>query len=233
MRSDNIKSSSFEEQMQKLDFGSGHPTSVETEVIDVKINPDTMIGNFCEQWVNQSDIREPLRSEKLGLEPEELKEYIHFVLYQRILMVQGKAKQVGRLKNLYMPEFIAYVLHQIGRVDLRQYGLQLMPQMDEPEMTFEQAMEVSSKVEAAQSWMKVTHATYPYDRTGDPDLMSTALIGSYMRSIMPVEHPVSTYLGAFLGLQLQKETVMSTLYRVQYDDIQFIRSAFMSQDMIF
>ena len=51
------------------------------------------------------------------------------------------------------------------------------------------------------------------------------MIADYVRSLKAVTHVASTYVTAFLGMRLKEEIAMSALYRIQYDDIEFIATA--------
>jgi hypothetical protein len=63
--------------------------------------------------------------------------------------------------------------------------------------------------------------------------MTSALIAGYVRSIEPVGHVISTYVAAFMGLKLREEMSFKVLYRVQYDDLQFIASTLATQKGLF
>ena len=94
-------------------------------------------------------------------------------------------------------------------------------------------MEISSKIGAFEDDLQIVKDAMPRSEEGNPDVMSTALIADYVRSINKVQHVASTYVTAFMGLTLRKEAAMQVLYRVQYDDIEFIRSALISERRIY
>lgn len=77
--------------------------------------------------------------------------------------------------------------------------------------------------------LQIVQDGMPRSSDGNVDVMSTALIAGYVRSLKRVEHVAATYVTAFLGMKLKEEVAMQTLYRVQYDDIEFIATALTSQ----
>jgi len=72
----------------------------------------------------------------------------------------------------------------------------------------------------------------PRNVEGNSEVMSTALIGMYVRAQHKV-NPLSTYVSAFMGLKLRQEATFQVLYRVKYDDIGFIQMALTRQGVLF
>lgn len=92
-------------------------------------------------------------------------------------------------------------------------------------MTLEEALELSSRLSYYEDDVQIRIDAMPRSREGDQDTMSSALVAGYVRSIKPVDHPIATYIAAFLGFSLKREQAFSVLYRIQYDDLEFIRAA--------
>jgi hypothetical protein len=221
-------------KFQNIDLGTGLPTSIPMEVIDVQIGVDDMIGDYARSFVQEAYRVAPLRAQQVELTEEEVTEYCRYLLVKRIETVKGDCKDFRRLKILVMPAFIQYVLTLVGRVVKYDIGITLMPSSTyDTSMTLEQAIMISSKIAAFQDCLVILEDAMPRDIDGNSDVMSTALIAGYVRAMKKVEHPISTYVTAFLGMKLQQETAFQALYRVRYDDVEFIRQALTSQKGLF
>lgn len=96
-------------------------------------------------------------------------------------------------------------------------------------ISFDEALVISEKISQFYDDLCIVQDAMPRDNTGNVDVMSTALIAGYMRSINPVTHVAATYVSAFLNMKLRQETAFQALYRVQYDDIGYIVSALSTQ----
>lgn len=226
---ENKKASNFNE----LDLGSGKPISVPMETIEVKVEGD-LFDNYAKAFVNEAYRKNPLRAEQIKLTGEEVEAYARFLLTKRIECVHGECADFRKLKVLYIPAWIQYNLAMIGKVVIRDRGLTLMPVEDDPsDMTFKEALEISEKIGMLIDDLQIVQDAMPRTDVGDTDVMSTALIAGYMRSLNPVKHVASTYAAAFMGLKLKEEMAFATLYRVQYDDIAYIASALTTQRGLF
>lgn len=217
---------------QTLDLTGSKPTSVATETIHVEISADNLLGQYARAFVNEAHRVAPLRAEQVGLTSEEVERYCEFLLYQRILSVKGQCDLFRKLKVLYIPIWIQYNLSMIGEVNIREKGLRLIPDMEAPEMTYEEALKVSEKIGSFERDLQLVQDAMPRSQSGDRDVMSTALIAGYVRSLEKVEHVASTYVTAFLGMKLREEMAMSVLYRVQYDDVAYIASVLTTEKRI-
>lgn len=212
-----------------LDLGSVKPTSIPMDTIEVTVGGD-LFGDFSKAFIREAQRRNPLRAEQVGLTEEELSSYTRFLLTKRIQSVRGECSDFRKLKVLYVPAWIQYNLAMIGEVIIRDRGIRLVPTESEAStMTLDEAIKVSEKIGAFEDDLQIVQDAMPRSGEGDLDVMSTALIAGYMRSLNPVKHVASTYAAAFMGLKLKEEMAFATLYRVQYDDIQFIRSALVNQ----
>lgn len=212
-----------------LDLGSAKPTSVPMETILVEVEGD-LFGNYAKAFVNEAMRINPLRAKQVKLTAKEVDEYSRFLLTKRIESVNNECTDFRRLKALYVPVWIQYNLSMIGEVIIRDRGIRLMPIEDAAsKMTLEEALKVSEKIGMFIDDLQIVQDAMPRSVEGDRDVMSTALIAGYMRSLQPVQHIASTYAAAFMGLKLKEEMAFAALYRVQYDDIEYIASALTTQ----
>lgn len=216
------------------DLGSGKPTSIPMETVHVELTSDNLLGNYAKAFVAEGYRVNPLKAEQVGLTEEEMRSYAEYLLTKRIQSVKNECEDFRKLKPLYVPVFIQYNLAMIGEVIIRDKGLKLVPEIDHPsEMSLEEALVISEKVGAFEEDLQIVRDAMPRSSDGDRDVMSTALIAGYVRSMEKVEHVSSTYVTAFLGMKLREEAAMRVLYRVQYDDVQFIASALTTQRGLF
>lgn len=226
---ENTKVSTF----QSLDLTGTKPTSVPMEDIHVEISADNLLGNYAKAFVAEANRVAPLRAEQIGLTDSEVKDYCEFLLYQRILCVQDQCTLYRKLKVLYIPVWIQYNLSMIGEVIIRDKGLRLLPVMKKPAMTFDEALRVSEKIGSLENDLQIVQDAMPRSTKGDSDVMSTALIAGYVRSLDKLQHVASTYVTTFLGMKLREEMAMKVLYRIQYDDVAYIASVLTSEKRIF
>lgn len=214
---------------QTLDLGSAKPVSVPLETIEVEISNDNLLGDYAKAFVAEAYRVNPLRAEQINLTPDEVAKYSHYLLTKRVECVNDECRDFRKLKSLYIPAWIQYNLSMIGEVYVRDKGLKLVPVVTPSNMTYDEALSISTKIGMLEDDLQIVQDAMPRDRRGDLDVMSTALIAGYIRSIDKVEHVASTYVSAFLGFKLREEAAFKTLYRVQYDDIQFIAAALTTQ----
>lgn len=217
----------------QLDLGSAKPISVPMETIEVKVEGD-LFEDYARAFVKEAYRKNPLRAEQVGLTADEVTDYIRFLLTKRIESISGNCSDFRKLKPLYVPVWIQYNLAMIGIVTIRDRGIKLVPVEEEPSnMTLAEALAVSEKIGMFIDDLQIVQDAMPRSDQGDIDVMSTALIAGYMRSLTPVKHVASTYASAFMGMKLKEEMAFAALYRVQYDDVAFIASALTTQRGLF
>lgn len=222
------------EKFQDLNLSDVSPTSVPMQIINVRIMGDDLLGDYGRAFVDEARRVAPLVVERNKLTGEEVEAYSRYLIAKRIQCVHGDCIDFRKLKVLYVPAWIQYNLSMIGRVVLRKRGLTMMPVCNQQDIiTYEQALEISTKIGALEDRLCVLQDAMPRSIDGDPDVMTTALIAGYVRSLTEVEHPVATYITAFLGMKLQEEAALQVLYRVEYDDVDFIRMVLTSQRRLY
>lgn len=217
------------QKFNNLELAPTKPTSVQMEVVEVVITAENLFGDFAKAFVAECYRINPLTAEHVHLTQEEMTEYIKFLVYKRLECVAESCHDWRRLKTLRIPSWIQYNLSMIGKVILRAVGLTLTPVMDPEDVksliSLDQAFEISNKISAFEDDLQIVEDAMPRSVYGDEDVMSTAMIAGYVRSLRPVQHVASTYVTAFMGMKLREEAAMKVLYRVQYDDVAFIRNA--------
>lgn len=217
-------------KFQDMDLGTAKPISVPMELVEIQISSADLVADYAKAFVSEAYRVNPRKAEQVKLTAEELLAYADFLLTQRVDCVKGVCKDFRRLKVLYIPSYLQYVLSMIGEFIDREMGLKFVPVMAKrSELTLKQAIAISEKVGSFIDDLQVVQDAMPRDPKGDKDVMSTALIAGYVRAYVKVDHPAATYVTAFLNMQLKKEAAFKALYRIQYDDYDFISMALTSQ----
>lgn len=220
----------MDNNFQNLDLGTGQPTSVPMETVDVQISSQLLVKNYAIAFVREAYRVAPLRAEQVALTSEEVVNYVDYLFTKRVECVDDNCKDWRKLKNLAIPSYVQYILSQVGTVVVRDYGLKLHPVVQTPStMTFEDALVISDKIRAFENDLQVVVDAMPREKTGNIDVMSCALIDGYVRSFRKAEHVSSTYAAAFANMKLVQESAFNALYRVQYDDLEFIAAALAMQ----
>lgn len=219
---------------ESLDLGTTKPTSIPQETIHVIIATENLTGQYGKAFVQEARRVNPLRAEQVGLTAEEVQSYAHYLMTKRIQSVNDDCDDFRKLKVLYIPSWIQYCLSMVGKLVKRDIGLVIIPEMEHPsEMTFDEALIISGKIGAFEDDLQIVKDAMPRSMDGNEDVMSTALVADYVRALKPVEHVASTYVTAFLGMKLKEEMAFAALYRVQYDDFEYVSSVLTATKSIY
>lgn len=212
--------------MENMDalFSTTGPTPVKQETIVITINPELMVDDFAKAIVREAKRKAPLTFEDYPLTDEEMKSYCRGILKLRIDSVNNEKVDWRRMKLLLIPDFIQMSISMVGEVIIRESGLRLIPEMEQS-YDLDQMLEVSKKLDAYSDVLHLSRDAFPREASGNVDVMSTALINDYVRGLMRATHPADTYVAAFLGFKLKEETTFQILYRINYDDIDYVSTS--------
>lgn len=201
-------------------------TSVPTRNLHIKVGIEGMTS-FNEAFIREGIRKNPLTAEKVNLTTEELADYESFLLVNRVDIVNGTCKQFRMLKRLSMPCFVERCLTDVGRVQIRERGLDIHPVVDdelrENIITLEEAIEISLKIEAFYDDLAVVIGAMPGDEGGNSETMTLALIEDYVIGMGDVDDPLVQYIVYALQMMLQ-ETEFNALYYMRYDDVRTIEA---------
>lgn len=214
------------ENYLNMDLGSSKGISIPMETIAVTISTEYLLGDYVKGFISEIDMRTPLRGQQIALTEAELMEYLGYLLTVRCQYVRGEKVPWQELKLLWIPSFMQFVLSLIGEVEDREFGIKVVPFMDkESKLTLQKAITISEKLAVLQDDFDLVKDALPRTPVGNQSVMSSAVIGEYVRAYRKVEHPIYTYVAALLNMKLKEETALQSLYRFQYDDINFIHAA--------
>lgn len=216
-----------------LDFGT-KPISEKLETIEVSINTELILADFAKAYLAELYRRNPLRAESAKITEEELQAYFDGLIKIRVLSLGiNGCKDWRAAKALFIPSWIEFSLSRIGEVIDNTRGLKFVPVLDDLSYDFAKMLETSAKLQSFTADGVVLHKdAFPRGSEGDYETMSMAIIDGYVRSIDSKSHPVASYIAAFLGFTLKKETDFKLLYRIKYDDVDFIRTMLLAEESL-
>jgi hypothetical protein len=204
------------DHFQNLDFGTGAPSPVKMETVEVELSAGQLMDDYCVAFINEANRKMPLTAALDGaLTLKELKDYCNYLLTERIKCVELRCPEWRKLKVLWIPSFIQYVLSCVGEVIVRDYGIKFIPTVtEESSLSYDEAVLISDKIGAFEEKLQMVRDAMPRGVEGDSEVMSCAIIESYVRSWKKVTHPSFTYVSAFLDAHLKNEIALKALYRI-------------------
>lgn len=210
----------------------GAPTPIKQETITVSVSAETFLKDYAKAFVNEARRVLPLVAEQEGaLTTAEMEAYAAYLMTQRIKAVNLDCPDWRKLKILWIPSFIQFTLSCIGEVIDRDNGIKFVPIDKSPsKMTFDEARVISDKIGMYQEKLQMVKDAMPRGVEGDKDVMMSAIIDGYVRTTQKVSHPSFTYVTAFWDMHLVEEMTFKALYRQNYDDVEFIRSALIAYE---
>lgn len=231
-------------RLPSLDFGT-KPTTAKCDDIKVQINPELMVKDFATSYYHEMQRRNPLKAAALvdqakaraGVEEgnpliDELYYYFQGLLKIRVESVHNNCPNWRRAKVLYIPAWIETAICNVGRVVDVAHGLVFLPQF-EFAYDIDKMIVISNMLESFTTDGIVMHRdAFPRGPEGNADVMSLAIINDFVQG-MNVVPPVASYITAFLGMKLCTMGVFETLYRVRYDDVNFIKTMLINESSIF
>lgn len=215
----------------QLNYGT-KPTTMSLETINVMVEPTTFVGDYAKAYCAELLRRNPDRFDASELDEEELNAYFLGLIGIRLDQIQGNCKVWRQAKELYIPSWIQFILSGIGIVTDYNRGLALSPKF-KSDYDIDRMLNTSNKLRVFSSDGVSMHKdAFPRDVEGDPDMMGMAIINGYVQSMTEIPHPIQSYVAAFLGLRLEEEATYKMLYRVRYDDVNFIKQMLMHEEAI-
>lgn len=223
---------------QSLDFGTKVSTD-KLEVVEVKIDPITMTSEYASATLLEMQRMNPVKMESLQttLTVEALSTYFAELVNLRIAQVLGKKIDWRAMKQLHMPAWIQFTLESIGEVILVDQGLRFIPAENETwEPVDMKALYAMSDLLRGfeRDGLSVVSNGFKPSRDGDPETMTLCILDGYVKGLASVQsHPVHTYVAAFLGQKIVQEQAFRVLYRIRYDDVQFIAQSLLHESSLF
>lgn len=221
------------DQYINLDFGT-KPGATKLEIIEVSIDPALILSDFATAYYKELMRRNSIKAEACKITVDELSSYFTGLIKMRVLSVSEAGLKDWRVaKALFIPSWIEFSISRIGEVIDNVRGLKFIPVMDDTTYDLKEMLETSSKLQTFTVDGVVLHKdALPRSNEGDIETMSMAIVDGYVKGQDKYSHPVSSYVAAFLGFTLKKELDFKMLYRVTYDDVDFIREMLVAEETL-
>lgn len=222
-----------DQSFSNLDFGT-IPTGAMTETIQVEINPETMVTAFAGAYAKELVRRNPIRANdpQSQVTADELDTYFQGLLKIRVESVDNNCKVWRQAKRLVIPAWIQFALSRVGVVRIPEEGLIFTPVIN-VDYDIDKLLEISDKLRNyIPDGIKVFEDAFPRSEKGDIETMTMCLIENTVNG-HKLSHPVSSYVAAFLGFRARSDMASKALYRIRYDDVDFITSMIIHEGSLF
>lgn len=232
------------EKFKSLDYGT-KPSTSKYEAVDVDINPDLILKDWGDAYARDMERRNVkkyegtrinLSSGEVPLDGDLVFKYFANLLKIRVDYVNDECHVWRQAKRLAMPAWIQFVISEVGLAYDRDRGLKFVPHL---ELNKKYVMPIDDMLLISVALLSFSNDgkpfftdAFPRKPEGDIDLMSQALIESFVRGNDAHTAPVISYVTAFLGFTLRKEAELRMLYRITYDDVEFIRSMLVTDEKV-
>lgn len=218
---------------ESINFGT-RPASAATETIVVQLDPNLMFEDWARVYANEMQRKNPIRWKVLNLTESDLFDYFTGLLQIHLENNAGKCSVWRQAHALVIPSWIQFILNEVGTVVDPKLGLKFVPELSNVEKyDINKLLEISDKLSVFKmDGVALSKDAFPRNTEGDLDVMSMAIIGSYVMSIKETAHPLSSYVAAFLGMKLKQEETYRMLYRISYDDLTFIQTMIMQEEKL-
>lgn len=209
------------------------PTTVQTETVEVTIDLGLMVNDYAKAYAAELQRRNPVRFDATGITVEDLESYFKGLIAMRVASVRGKFPEWRDAKALYIPAWIEFTMTSIGEVYDTDRGLRIIPSCTE-KYDLNAMMDISNKLRVFKAdGVVLLRDAFPRTADGDSDTMSMAIINDYVCAMDKTAHPIASYVAAYLGFKIKEEAAFKMLYRVRYDDVEYIRTMLMSEEKLF
>lgn len=206
---------------------NGHTPRSHEKVV-VEITNDNITRPYVRGFISEMYRMNAVHAKAVGLTEDELTDYINYIVSERCAFINGDYRARSRNKTMWIPDFVQYVIAMLGRVEKRELGLTLIPVYVGETISQSEAQAISDKIALLQDYMSVSRNSFPLDEAGDPEVMTTVLMSNTVVAMTPLSHPVHQLVTSFLGMRLKEEAAHGLLYRVQYDDLEYLASVLAS-----
>lgn len=215
-------------------LGVKQASPVQLQTVEVEVSVDRIMEGYSKAFIHEANRVNFGLLDRSGLTADELTAYSAYLLTQRVKYVHQDCPQWRKLSNLWMPAFIQLAISLIGEVVIHEDGLRFIPIMrEESAMTYEEAEAISNKLYNFYGVLQVLKNAFPRSIEGDKDVMTCVLINDYVRGYSKVTLVQSSYVAAFLNMRLKEEMKFADLFRQEYDHIDTIANAIVSEPSLF
>lgn len=174
---------------------------------------------------------------------EDLFKYLALPLVYRISDFEGVPKNETnsfkyygdlprhQVNNLNYPFWIEHVVAQVGIAVDYDYGLKFVPQLLLTEevnlhLDRDKIIAIHHLLGAYEEYgLALVTNVLPKGTEGNIDVMAMTIIEDIVKSYKHL-HPAGSYVAAFLGNKIAQQKEWSSLFRVSYEEVEYIRTQF-------
>jgi hypothetical protein len=210
-----------------MDYGT-KPTNTKLEIIEVAINTDQMVGDYAHAYAKELYRLNPVRAREANITREELNDYFEALIAIRVESVNDTCRVWREARMLAVPAWMQHTISTIGEVIDRVKGLHFKPKYV-GDYNMVELLDISNRLQSfIDDGLSLHVDAFPREKSGNIEVMGMVILGDYVHSIKADAHPSASYVAAFLGNKLVQEQSYAVLYRVRYDDVNFIATQLMS-----
>lgn len=129
-------------------------------------------------------------------------------------------------KLLFIPAWIQLIISKYGVLNKPEFGLRIVPTI-EAEININNLLITSQKLSSfTDDGMFMVRDGFPRDNEGDIDVMMMAVFENQVRGIIRPDNPspLAQLVAAFTNQKIEQDTTFKALYRISYDEVDFIKS---------
>lgn len=208
-----------------IEYGS-RPHGISVEEINLTFNLD-MFSDYAKAYYGEIQRRNIRKLEATQLSIDELDEYFRGLFIIRIKSLHnGGFKDWRQAKLLFIPAWIQLIISKYGVLNKPEFGLRIVPTI-EAEININNLLITSQKLSSfTDDGMFMVRDGFPRDNEGDIDVMMMAVFENQVRGIIRPDNPspLAQLVAAFTNQKIEQDTTFKALYRISYDEVDFIKS---------
>lgn len=216
-------------------FGNFNPgeiktTPMELETIEVSFERAAIFDTFIQAFMYKIEIDGSHIQRHVQLTEEEATYYFEYLLHKRVEFLVGRKVNFDLLNQLWVPAFVETALAMIGKYVNLERNFQVVPVLTaERDFDEDRIRAIGMKFMRLKDVTNMVEGGLCRRKEGDAEVMTTACIAGFVRSMSEVSSPIMTYFTGFLNTKIVEEASFKMLYRVQYDDILRMQGIFSMQ----
>lgn len=212
-------------KFEDLDYGS-RSYGISVEELSLTFNL-SMFSDYAKAYYGEIQRRNIRKLESSELSVEELETYFKslFIIRIKSLGISG-FKEWRQARQLYIPAWIQLIISKYGVLNKPEFGIRIVPTIDGI-VNVNDLLVTSNKLSSfMDDGMFMVKDGFPREAEGDVDVMMMAVFENQVRGIIRPDNPspLAQLVTAFTNAKIEQDTTLKALYRISYDDVDFIKS---------
>lgn len=198
------------------------PKPVEAEVVEITVGIDSpVLVSYLTAFYDQLEAIVHHQGGTLSITFEELETYIRAMIYSRVEYVNNRKPICHWRDELRVPAFLSIVLENMGKVDVADKGLLLVPKFrgEVPDVSLSWMQSISRKLKLFENHGVHFAEGYSRDTHGEYNFMTLELMNNKVMATENVAPPVYALLAGTLAIQGLSSVLSSQSFRVEYADV--------------